>query len=135
MPSLGRSHSPKADLEVCLHSGTAQGLMTSASDSAWLIPVLTACWGQRLIGPQPNKLNRTIQQVSATVAVFLIRCVGAAAVLSYAVLIEQIGGAPPTEVLFDWARPAASILQMGLRVDALCAVDAGCLVNHHRRGW
>jgi len=48
--------------------------------------------------------------------------VGAAAVLSYAVLAEQLAGAGPTEVLFNWASAGTFNLEMGFRVDALGAV-------------
>jgi len=95
--------------------------MTSASELAWLIPVLPLL-GAALIGLSLISFNRTINRLRKPVAVFLISCVGAAAVLSYAVLIEQIGGAPPTEVLFDWASAGSFNLQMGFRVDALGAV-------------
>jgi NAD(P)H-quinone oxidoreductase subunit 5 len=48
--------------------------------------------------------------------------VGIAAVLSYAVLAEQLAGAGAREVLFNWASAGDFNLQMGYRVDALGAV-------------
>jgi NAD(P)H-quinone oxidoreductase subunit 5 len=48
--------------------------------------------------------------------------VGIAAVLSYAVLAEQLAGAGSREVLFNWASAGDFNLQMGYRVDALGAV-------------
>jgi NAD(P)H-quinone oxidoreductase subunit 5 len=48
--------------------------------------------------------------------------VGAAAVLSFAVLLEQVGGAPPYEALFTWASAGSFNLPMGFRVDPLGAV-------------
>ena len=95
--------------------------MTSASDLAWLIPVLPLL-GAALVGLGLISFNRTVNRLRKPVAVFLISCVGAAAVLSYAVLIEQIAAPPPTEVLFNWASAGTFNLQMGFRVDALGAV-------------
>jgi NAD(P)H-quinone oxidoreductase subunit 5 len=95
--------------------------MPSAAELAWLIPVLPlvgACFsGLGLI-----TFNRTVNRLRKPVAVLLLSCVGAAAVLSFAVLAEQLAGAGPREVLFDWASAGTFNLQMGFRVDALGAV-------------
>jgi NAD(P)H-quinone oxidoreductase subunit 5 len=95
--------------------------MPSASELAWLIPVLPlmgACFsGLGLIA-----FNRTFNRLRKPVAVVLISCVGAAAVLSYALLAEQLAGAAPIESLFNWASAGSFNLQMGFRVDALAAV-------------
>ncbi|MFM2159053.1 MAG: NAD(P)H-quinone oxidoreductase chain 5, partial [Cyanobacteriota bacterium] len=66
--------------------------------------------------------NRTVNRLRKPVALLLISCVGAAAVLSFAVLAQQLAGAGPTEVLFNWASAGSFNLQMGFRVDALGAV-------------
>ncbi|MCT0198124.1 NAD(P)H-quinone oxidoreductase subunit 5 [Synechococcus sp. CS-1325] len=95
--------------------------MTSASELAWVIPVLPLL-GAALVGLGLISFNRTVNRLRKPVALFLISCVGAAAVLSFAVLIEQIAGPAPTEVLFDWASAGSFNLQMGFRVDALGAV-------------
>ena len=95
--------------------------MTSASELAWVIPVLPLL-GAALVGLGLISFNRTVNRLRKPVALFLISCVGAAAVLSFAVLIEQIAGPAPTEVLFDWASAGTFNLQMGFRVDALGAV-------------
>ncbi|MCP9772546.1 NAD(P)H-quinone oxidoreductase subunit 5 [Synechococcus sp. Tobar12-5m-g] len=95
--------------------------MTSASDLAWLIPVLPML-GAALVGLGLISFNRTVNRLRKPVAIFLISCVGAAAVLSYAALIEQLAAPPPTEVLFNWASAGSFNLQMGFRVDALGAV-------------
>ena len=95
--------------------------MPSASELAWLIPVLPLV-GALLTGLGLITFNRTVNRLRKPVAVLLISCVGAAAVLSFAVLAEQLAGAGPREVLFDWASAGTFNLQMGYRVDALGAV-------------
>jgi NAD(P)H-quinone oxidoreductase subunit 5 len=95
--------------------------MPSASELAWLIPVLPLV-GALLTGLGLITFNRTLNRLRKPVAVLLISCVGAAAVLSFAVLAEQLAGAGPREVLFDWASAGTFNLQMGYRVDALGAV-------------
>jgi NAD(P)H-quinone oxidoreductase subunit 5 len=95
--------------------------MPSASELAWLIPVLPLV-GALLTGLGLITFNRTVNRLRKPVAVLLISCVGAAAVLSFAVLAEQLAGAGPREVLFDWASAGTFNLQMGFRVDALGAV-------------
>ena len=95
--------------------------MPSAAELAWLIPVLPLV-GACLSGLGLISFNRTINRLRKPVAILLLSCVGAAAVLSYAVLAEQLGGAGTTEVLFDWASAGSFNLQMGFRVDPLAAV-------------
>ena len=95
--------------------------MPSASELAWLIPVLPLL-GACLTGLGLISFNRTVNRLRKPVALFLISCVGAAAVLSYAVLAEQLAGAGPTEMLFNWASAGTFNLPMGFRVDPLGAV-------------
>jgi NAD(P)H-quinone oxidoreductase subunit 5 len=95
--------------------------MPSAAELAWLIPVLPLV-GAALSGLGLLTFSRTVNRLRRPVALMLISCVGAAAVLSFAVLLEQIGGAGSTEVLFNWASAGSFNLQMGFRVDALGAV-------------
>jgi NAD(P)H-quinone oxidoreductase subunit 5 len=95
--------------------------MSSAAELAWLIPVLPLA-GAALSGLGLISFNRTVNRLRRPVALLLISCVGAAAVLSFAVLAEQLAGAPATEVLFNWASAGSFNLQMGFRVDALAAV-------------
>ena len=95
--------------------------MPSAAELAWLIPVLPLV-GASITGLGLISFNRTVNRLRKPVAWLLISCVGAAAVLSYAVLAQQLAGAPPTEVLFNWASAGTFNLQMGFRVDALGAV-------------
>lgn len=95
--------------------------MPSAAALAWLIPVLPLA-GACLVGLGLISFNRTVNRLRRPVALLLISCVGAAAALSYGVLAEQLAGAGPTEVLFNWASAGSFNLQMGFRVDALGAV-------------
>ena len=95
--------------------------MPSAAELAWLIPVLPLL-GAALSGLGLLTFSRTVNRLRRPVALMLISCVGAAAVLSFAVLAEQIGGSGATEVLFNWASAGSFNLQMGYRVDALGAV-------------
>ncbi|MEO1003799.1 MAG: NAD(P)H-quinone oxidoreductase subunit 5 [Cyanobacteria bacterium J06638_7] len=95
--------------------------MPSAAELAWLIPVLPLA-GACLVGLALISFNRTVNRLRKPVAWLLISCVGAAAVLSFAVLAEQLSGAGPTEILFNWASAGSFNLQMGFRVDPLAAV-------------
>ena len=95
--------------------------MQSAAEIAWLIPLLplvgAIASGFGLIG-----FNQVINRSKKTVAITLLTCVGASAVLSYAVLFEQLAGAAPVEKLFVWASAGTFILPMGFVVDPLGAV-------------
>ncbi len=95
--------------------------MPSAAEIAWLIPLLpllgAAITGLGLIG-----FNRTLNQLRKPVSIGLISCLGASAVLSYAVLLEQLGGSPTVEHLFVWASAGSFVLPMGYVVDPLAAV-------------
>ena len=95
--------------------------MPSPAELAWLIPVLPLI-GAAIVGLGLISFNRTVNRLRKPVALLLITSVGAAAVLSYAVLAQQLAGAGPTEVLFNWASAGAFTLEMGFRVDALGAV-------------
>ena len=71
--------------------------MPSAAEVAWLIPVLPLA-GALITGLGLISFNRTINRLRKPVALLLISCVGAAAVLSYAILAGQLAGAPPIEI-------------------------------------
>jgi NAD(P)H-quinone oxidoreductase subunit 5 len=93
----------------------------SAADLAWVIPLLPLL-GACVTGLGLLSFNRTVNRLRKPVAWFLITCVGASAVLSYAVLAQQLAGAAPREVLFDWSSAGTFSLQMGFRVDPLAGV-------------
>ena len=86
-----------------------------------MIPLLPLI-GAAITGLGLISFNRTFNRLRKPVALLLLTCVGAAAVLSYAVLAEQLAGAGVREVLFNWASAGDFNLQMGYRVDALGAV-------------
>jgi len=95
--------------------------MPSAAEIAWLIPVLPLL-GALATGLGLISFNRAINRLRKPVAISLLTCVGASAVMSYAVLAEQLAGAPPVEHLFVWASAGSFILPMGYLVDPLGAV-------------
>ena len=95
--------------------------MPSAAEIAWLIPVLPLL-GALATGLGLIAFNKTINRMRKPVAVGLLTCLGAAAVLSYAVLIEQLSGAAPVEHLFIWASAGSFTLPMGYVVDPLGSV-------------
>ncbi len=95
--------------------------MSTAAELAWLIPVLPLL-GAVITGLGLISFNRTINRLRKPVALLLISCVGAAAVLSYFVLADQLAGAAPVEHLFIWASAGSFSLPMGYVVDSLGAV-------------
>ena len=95
--------------------------MSSAAELAWLIPLLPLL-GAVITGLGLISFNRTINRLRKPVALLLISCVGAAAVISYAVLASQLAGAPAVEHLFVWASAGDFSLPMGYVVDPLAAV-------------
>ncbi|MFZ9752552.1 MAG: NAD(P)H-quinone oxidoreductase subunit 5 [Cyanobium sp.] len=95
--------------------------MPAATELAWLIPVLPLL-GAAISGLGLISFNLTVNRLRKPVAVLLLTCVGAAAVLSYAVLAEQLAGVGAREVLFTWASAGSFNLPMGYRIDALGAV-------------
>ena len=95
--------------------------MPSAADLAWLIPVLPLV-GAVAIGLGLISFNQTINRLRKPVAIVLLTCLGVAAVLSYAVLAEQLAGAPPVTHQFIWASAGSFTLPMGYVIDPLGAV-------------
>ncbi len=95
--------------------------MPSAAEVAWLIPVLPLI-GAVLIGLGLITFNPTVNRLKQPVAITLLSCLGVSAVLSYAVLIEQLSGSPSVEHLFVWASAGNFTLPMGYVIDPLGAV-------------
>ena len=95
--------------------------MPSASEIAWLIPVLPLM-GAVITGLGLISFNKAINSSRKPVAIGLISSLGFAAVISYAVLVEQLRGAPPVEHLFVWASAGDFVLPMGFVVDPLGSV-------------
>ena len=95
--------------------------MQSASEIAWLIP-LVPLLGAVISGLGLISFNKVLNSSRTPVAITLISCVGISAVLSYAILVEQISGAPSVEHLFIWASAGDFVLPMGYVIDPLGAV-------------
>ncbi len=95
--------------------------MLSAAEIAWLIPLLPLV-GAVVSGLGLISFNRAMNRLRKPIAITLLACVGASAVLSYAVLVEQVSGAPTIEHLFVWASAGDFILPMGYVIDPLGAV-------------
>ena len=95
--------------------------MPSPAEFAWLIPVLPL-FGAVFTGLGLIGLNADINKLKKPVAIFLITCIGASAVLSYAVLFEQLAGGASVEHLFVWASAGDFILPMGYVIDPLGSV-------------
>ncbi|KGG16789.1 MULTISPECIES: NAD(P)H-quinone oxidoreductase subunit 5 [unclassified Prochlorococcus] len=95
--------------------------MLSTAEIAWLIPLLplvgAIASGLGLIG-----FNQAMNRLKKPVAITLLTCVGSSAVLSYAVLLEQIISPHSVEHLFVWASAGDFTLPMGYVVDPLGAV-------------
>ncbi len=95
--------------------------MPSAAEIAWLIPVLPLL-GAVASGLGLISFNQATNRLRKQVAIALLTCLGASAVLSYAVLAEQLSGVPPVEHLFVWASAGSFVLPMGYVIDPLGAV-------------
>ncbi len=95
--------------------------MQSAAEIGWLIPLLplfgALASGFGLIG-----FNKGMNRLKKPVAITLLSCVGISAVLSYAVLWEQILKPHPVEHLFVWASAGEFTIPMGYVIDPLGAV-------------
>ncbi len=82
--------------------------MPSASELAWLIPVLPLL-GACLTGLGLITFNRTVNRLRKPVALLLITSVGMAAVLSFAILAEQLAGRAAPKCCSTGPAPARSI--------------------------
>ena len=95
--------------------------MLSPAEIAWLIPLLpllgALASGLGLIG-----FNQGMNRLKKPVAIILLTCVGASAVLSFAVLFEQISNPHSVQHLFVWASAGDFNLPMGYVVDPLGSV-------------
>ena len=119
--------------------------MPSPAELAWLIPVLPLI-GAAIVGLGLISFNRTVNRLRKPVALLLISCVGAAAVLSYAVLAQQLAGAGIVErvIALDVRPPIGYLMEVGRLLVATEADawmggqlggQAGCArllgANHH----
>ncbi len=95
--------------------------MPSAAEVAWLIPLLPLI-GAVATGMGLISFNAEVNRLRKPVAITLLSCLGASAVLSYAVLAEQLSGGPTVEHLFIWASAGSFTLPMGYVIDPLGAI-------------
>ncbi|KZR66226.1 proton-conducting transporter membrane subunit [Prochlorococcus sp. MIT 1306] len=94
--------------------------MPLPSELAWLIPVLPLA-GACFVGFLLISFKLTMNRLSKPVSFLLVSCVGAAAVLSYALLAEQRAGTAASKVIFDWPGLTDLNLQIGFVVDGIGA--------------
>lgn len=95
--------------------------MESIYEYAWLIPVLPLA-GAMLLGLGLVSYNKTVNQLRQVSAVFIVSLLGAAMVLSFALLWSQIQGHAPYIKMIDWAAAGDFHLTMGYTVDHLTAM-------------
>ena len=94
--------------------------MPLPSELAWLIPVLPLA-GACFVGFLLISFKLTMNRLSKPVSFLLVSCVGAAAVLSYALLAEQRAGTAASKVIFDLPGLTDLNLQIGFVVDGIGA--------------
>ncbi|MCT7962005.1 NAD(P)H-quinone oxidoreductase subunit 5 [Laspinema sp. D1] len=88
---------------------------------AWLIPVLPLL-GAMLVGLGLISYNKTTNNLRQATAAFLVSSVGAAMVLSFALLWSQIQGHEPYTYSLEWAAAGNFHLTMGYTIDHLSAL-------------
>lgn len=90
-------------------------------DYAWLIPVLPLA-GAMLVGLGLISLNKFTNSLRSINAVLIISAIGAAMVMSFALLTSQFQGHPVYSQSFEWASAGNFHLQMGYTIDHLTAL-------------
>ncbi len=88
---------------------------------AWLIPVLPLA-GAMLVGIGLISFGQFTNKLRQGVAVFLVSLLGAAMVLSFAILWSQINGHDTYTRMIEWAAAGDFKLSMGYTIDHLTAV-------------
>ncbi len=88
---------------------------------AWLIPVLPLL-GATLVGIGLISLNKATNNLRQIVAVFIVSILGAAMVLSFAILWSQIDGHEVYTRTIEWAAAGDFHLSMGYTIDNLSAL-------------
>ncbi|MGK7930410.1 MAG: NAD(P)H-quinone oxidoreductase subunit 5 [Microcystaceae cyanobacterium] len=95
--------------------------MDSLYQYAWLIPVLPLI-GAMVVGSGLISFNEATNRLRQVNAVFIVSLVGAAMVLSFALLWSQLQGHTPYQQMFEWASAGNFHLQMGYSIDQLSAL-------------
>jgi NAD(P)H-quinone oxidoreductase subunit 5 len=88
---------------------------------AWLIPVLPLA-AAMVVGLGLISLNKATNRLRQLNAVFIVSVLGAAMVLSFALLWSQIHGHPPFTRTLEWAAAGNFHLMMGYTIDHLTAL-------------
>lgn len=88
---------------------------------AWLIPVLPL-FGAMVVGLGLISFNKFTNNLRKINAVFVVSTLGAAMVLSFALLWSQIQGHPAYTRTLEWAAAGDFHLRMGYTIDHLTAV-------------
>ncbi|QYO63783.1 proton-conducting transporter membrane subunit [Leptolyngbya sp. 7M] len=88
---------------------------------AWLIPVLPLA-GAMILGFGLISFGKTVANMRRSSAIFIVSLLGAAMVLSFALLWSQIQGHPPYTHIIEWAAAGDFRLTMGYTVDHLTAM-------------
>jgi len=88
---------------------------------AWFIPVLPLL-GAMLVGLGLISFNRATNRLRQWTAIFIVSLLGAAMVLSFALLGSQIQGHEAYTYTFEWAAAGNFHLKMGYTVDHLTAL-------------
>jgi NAD(P)H-quinone oxidoreductase subunit 5 len=88
---------------------------------AWLIPVLPLA-GAMILGLGLISFGKAVAKIRRGSAIFIVSLLGAAMVLSFALLWSQIQGHPPYTNIIEWAAAGDFRLTMGYTVDHLTAM-------------
>ena len=88
---------------------------------AWLIPVLPL-FGATVVGIGLISFNQATNKLRQINAVFIISCLGAALVMSGALLWDQIQGHASYAQMIEWASAGSFHLEMGYVIDHLSAL-------------
>ena len=95
--------------------------MEALYDYAWLIPVFPLA-GAMLVGLGLISLNKFTNGLRELNAVLIISLIGAAMVMSFAILTSQFQGHPTYTYSFEWAAAGNFHLNMGYTIDHLTSL-------------
>jgi NAD(P)H-quinone oxidoreductase subunit 5 len=95
--------------------------MEALYDYAWLIPVFPLA-GAMLVGLGLISLNKFTNGLREINAVLIISLIGAATVMSFAILASQFQGHPTYSYSFEWASAGNFHLSMGYTIDHLTSL-------------
>jgi NAD(P)H-quinone oxidoreductase subunit 5 len=88
---------------------------------AWLIPVLPLA-GATMVGLGLLAFGKVTNQLRQVNSIFIVSLLGAAMVLSFALLWSQFHGHAPYQTMIDWAAAGDFHLSMGYTIDHLSSL-------------